>query len=182
MEHVELEMLKYPVGRFDSNIDITKLTFWIKTIEKFPALIRSKTEGLSPEELAWTYRPQGWSIRQVVHHCTDSHLNSLVRFKWALTEDAPVIKPYKEDQWVLLGDGLEASLETSFAFLKALHKKWVILLRSMTAEDFKRTFVHPSNQHIFSLYEACAMYAWHCNHHFAHIELALKHKGAWKGM
>jgi uncharacterized damage-inducible protein DinB len=125
-------------------------------------------EGLSEEQLNTPYRPGGWTVRQVVHHLPDSHMNSYVRFKLALTEDAPTIKPYDEALWANLADSSTTPLETSLALLDALHVRWVRLLKSMTDADFMREFRHPESG-LIRLDQNLALYAWHGKHHVAHI-------------
>lgn len=166
-----LEKLKYPIGQpvIPKNILEKDIVNWIKTIEDFPTQLENITVHLSEVQLNTTYRKNGWTIRQVVHHCADSHLNSYIRFKWALTEDQPIIKAYYEDKWAELFDSKTAPIALSINFLKALHAKWVYFLKGLTTEDLTKTFIHPeSNKHI-KLSENIGIYAWHCNHHFAHI-------------
>ena len=125
--------------------------------------------GLENAQLDTPYRDGGWSVRQVVHHIADSHINSIVRFKLALTEDTPTIRPYDEALWAELGDARSAPVELSLALIDALHARWAVMLRGMTAEDFKRTFHHPEHDRTFPLDRTLAMYAWHGKHHIAHI-------------
>ena len=150
---------------------------WIATIETFPSKIKSLTETLSVKELNWIYRPKGWNIKQVVHHCADSHINSFVRFKLALTEDVPTIKPYEEALWAELADGTSNDISSSLQIIEGVHARWVLLLKRLGGKELKRQFFHPENLKISSLEETVGVYAWHCNHHLAHIEQALLHKG-----
>ncbi|MBM3265955.1 MAG: putative metal-dependent hydrolase, partial [candidate division Zixibacteria bacterium] len=138
------EDLRYPIGPFTYDHDITKgeRTRLIDEIADAPRNLRIAVEGLSPEQLDTPYRPGGWTLRQVVHHLPDSHLNSYTRFKLALTEDHPTIRPYFEARWAELEDGRTAPMKLSLALLDALHRRWVVLLRSMTDTDFSRTFYH----------------------------------------
>lgn len=179
MDEKLLQQLRYPVGKFIAPTEYKpeELAVWIKTIEEFPAKVASLTKDLTHEQLNWRYRPAGWTIKQVVHHCSDSHLNSIIRFKWALTEDAPTIKPYMENLWAELPDSLHDDISDSLTLLNALHRKWVRLLRSLNKEQWMCTFVHPQHGKIFRLDATAAMYAWHCRHHTAHIEQALKYEG-----
>ena len=131
-------------------------------------------KDLNDEKLKNKYRPDGWTIKQVVHHCADSHINSFVRFKLALTEDVPAIKPYFEDRWAELSDSLSNDISDSIQILNSLHNKWVLLLRSLTVEQLHREFFHPETNKKISLKENIGLYAWHCNHHLAHIQLAIK--------
>lgn len=178
---MDLEKLKYPIGRFEKPevISQTMIDDWISDIEVFPTKITELVARLSFEQLNWKYRPDGWSIKQVVHHCSDSHLNSFVRFKWTLTEDTPTIKAYYEERWAELVDGVDDDLENTLLFAKGLHGKWVKLLRSLSASDLEKEFIHPEHGNRVSLKENIGIYAWHCNHHLAHIEQALKAKGAY---
>lgn len=174
-----LDSLKYPIGKFDQPTTITSdhIQQWIQDIAQFPNEVEQLTQSLTPTQLNWQYRPNGWTIKQVVHHCADSHMNSLIRFKLALTEDHPSIRPYWEDRWAELTDSLDEDLTDVFLLLKGLHSKWVKLLNSLTPEQLERTFVHPEHGRIFSVQENIGIYAWHSNHHLAHIRLALTCKG-----
>lgn len=174
-----LEKLRFPIGEFQKPDAISQndLETWITTIENFPNKIKTLTQNLSVEALNWIYRPNGWCIKQVVHHCADSHINSFVRFKLALTEDVPVIKPYEEDRWAELTDGNSDNILPSIQIIEGVHARWVILLKSFGEKELKRQFTHPANNKTSSLDEIIGVYAWHCNHHLAHIEQALLYKG-----
>lgn len=176
---LNLEKLKFPIGKCPKTDDASEndLKTWIATIENFPSKIKNLTQNLSVEELNWIYRPKGWCIKQVVHHCADSHINSFIRFKLALTEDVPDIKPYEEQLWAELTDGNSDDISPSLQIIEGLHARWVLLLKSFGAKELKRQFFHPGNMKIVSLEENIGVYAWHCNHHLAHIEQALLHKG-----
>ena len=141
-----------------------------------PKSIVSVTNNLSEIELNYKYRPDGWTIKQVVHHCADSHINSIIRFKLALTEDTPTIRPYFEDRFAELNDYRE-TIDTSVSILNGVHKKLGILLKNLSKEDLKREFVHPEHGKHFSVEETIGVYAWHSNHHLAHIKKALNSKG-----
>ena len=141
------------------------------------AKIKEVTTKLSVEELNLEYRPEGWSIKQVVHHCADSHMNSFIRFKLALTEETPTIRPYEEHLWAELEDSLSDDLTASIRILEGLHLRWSIVLEVMKESDWDKMYFHPSSQKLFSLKEALGFYAWHCNHHLAHIHQALDIKG-----
>jgi hypothetical protein len=175
----DLDKLKYPIGKFKrtENISEAQIGEWIETIEDLPKSLTKLTAGLSVDQLNLPYRPEGWNIKQVVHHLADSHMNSLIRFKWALTEDNPTIKAYHEDLWAKLIDANDDHLDHSLSILKGLHAKWGKLLRSLSKDDFKREFIHPEHGRHFSLEVTLAIYAWHCKHHLAHIEQALKYQG-----
>lgn len=169
---------RYPIGLFHLDHTPTEAdrAGWIEVLEAAPTRLRAAVSGLDDTQLDTPYREGGWTVRQVVHHLPDSHLNSYVRFKWALTEDAPVIKPYFEDRWAELPD-MSAPLEVSLALFSALHERWTILLRAMTEADFARTFVHPENG-VQALSESLALYAWHSEHHLAHIT-GLRERRGW---
>ncbi|MCT4630949.1 YfiT family bacillithiol transferase [Winogradskyella sp.] len=178
MTEQELYKLKFPIGEFNKPEHITQkhISEWIKTIESLPKRIEEITKELSDKELNYKYRPNGWTIRQVVHHCADSHINSIVRFKLAITEDTPTIRPYFEDRFAKLVDYSEP-IDAPISILKGVHKKLGILLNSFSENDLKREFIHPEHGKRFSIEETIGVYAWHSNHHFAHIKQALKHKG-----
>lgn len=173
------ESLQYPIGRFKIPRSITPsaIEHWIHEIEILPAQIGKALAGLSDSQLDTPYREGGWTVRQVVHHLADSHINSYVRFKWALTEDMPTIKAYNENTWAELTD-YESPIEVSVALLKALHHRWVILLKSLTPEQLKLKFVHPETNAKIPLNINIALYAWHGKHHLAHIE-GLKERMGW---
>lgn len=177
--NLDIEKLKFPIGKCP-NIDTVsqkELENWLAIIEVFPSKIKKLTYSLSVEELNWTYRPKGWSIKQVVHHCADSHMNSFIRFKLALTEDIPTIKPYEEQLWADLPDGNSSDISSSLQMIEGIHMRWTLLLKNLSTTDYKRQFFHPANNKISTLEETVGVYAWHCNHHLAHIEQALLHKG-----
>lgn len=178
VQPLDIDSLRYPIGKLKVPQDVSKeqLSEWIETVESFPSKVRELTEHLSDEELDWKYRPEGWTIRQVVHHVADSHINSIVRFKLALTEDVPTIKPYLEDKWAELEDST-APIPISLSLLEGLHARWTILLKSMSEEDFKRKLFHPEQGRELSLTFMLGLYAWHCRHHLAHIKQALDHQG-----
>ena len=171
MEENDLEKLKYPIGKFTVPSPITSslLTEWIKILEDFPPQLTKLVSKLNDQQLDTPYRPGGWTVRQVVHHLADSHLNSYLRFKWALTESKPVIKMYYEDRWAELHDGRTAPILLSLYLLTSLHAKWVFLLKTLSPNEFQHTFINPESNREISLAEATGIYAWHCVHHFAHI-------------
>ena len=167
------DALRYPTGRFaapDGPLSPAALAGVVGEIAALPAALRAATEHLADDALDTPYRPGGWTIRQVVHHVPDSHVNAYVRFKWALTEDAPAIKAYDETAWAELADSA-APVAGSLDLLAALHARWAGLMRTLTAEDWARTFVHPVSG-ATRLDRAAAMYAWHGRHHLAHVALA----------
>jgi hypothetical protein len=180
--NINLEKLKFPIGKFAKPDFISQndLINWINAIEIFPDNLLKLTQNLSIEKLNWIYRPDGWTVKQVIHHCADSHMNSFIRFKLALTEDLPTIKPYEEAKWAELIDGKSDNIYSSLQIIQGVHTRWVLLLKSFKEEDFNRQLVHPANNKIYFLNEMIGLYAWHCNHHLAHIEQALLHKGQFK--
>jgi hypothetical protein len=168
------------VGKFQPPAQVTEAdreTF-IRQIEEAPARLREAVAGLTLEELNTPYREGGWTVRQVVHHVPDSHMNSYVRFRLALTEDEPTIKPYMEDLWAELPDARSAPIDLSLGLLESLHKRWVTLLRSLTPEQWKRQFRHPELG-VVPLDRNLALYAWHGRHHVAHIT-SLRERMGWK--
>src|SRR3569833_1437699 len=162
---------KNPVGRFDPAVQPTtaERPALIDSIEAAPARMRAAVAGLDDAQLDTPYREGGWTVRQVVHHVPDSHMNAYVRFKLALTEPSPTIRPYDEASWARLSDVRDVPVETSLALLDALHARWVALLRGMSDADFERGYVHPEHGRLVPLDEALAMYAWHSKHHLAHV-------------
>jgi len=170
---------QYPIGRFklDSAPNDEDIRRAIDEIAQAPAKLRAAVEGLSPEQLDTPYRPGGWTVRQVVHHVPDSHLNSYCRFKLALTEDEPTIKAYHEDRWAELDDSRSAPIEVSLAMLESLHKRWVMLMSSLAPTDFARTFRHPEIG-LVSLAKNVCLYGWHGRHHAAHIT-SLRERMGW---
>ncbi len=173
--------LRYPIGRFQRPADVTadERAAFIETVAGTPAALREAVRGLDDAQLDTPYRPGGWTVRQVVHHVPDSHLNSYVRFKLALTEREPAIKPYDEKAWAELPDGRSGLVAESLALLDALHARWVYLLRAMTPADFARTVVHPEHPEMpMTLDVMLALYAWHGRHHVAHIT-ALREREGW---
>lgn len=175
-----LEKLKYPIGKpkIPSEISEDQLNDWIKVIEDFPSKLEKLVQDLDKKQLNTCYRENGWTIRQVIHHCADSHTNSYIRFKWTLTEDKPIIKPYYEERWAALFDSKKAPISLSINLLKSLHAKWVYLLKGLNLNDFEKAFIHPESNAMVSLAQNVGIYAWHCNHHYAHI-LNLIHRENW---
>lgn len=162
--------LRYPIGKFSFKGSLTpaEREEAIDQIEKMPVGLREAVKGLSDEQLDTPYRPEGWTLRQVVHHLPDSHMNAYMRFRLGLTEDEPTIKPYYEDQWAELTDARSADIDISLNLLESLHQRWVLLLRSMSEEDCMRKVNHPE-QGIVPLDKFISLYAWHGRHHIAHI-------------
>lgn len=171
--------LRYPVGRFsfDTPINDTDHAILIATIAETPGALRSAVAGLARDQLETPYRPGGWTVKQVVHHVPDSHLNAYVRFKLALTEDQPTIKTYNEAAWAELADSRRVPIEVSLELLDALHLRWVTVLRSMDAADFQRGLMHPEHKRVLTLQQMLGLYAWHGRHHVAHITSLKKREG-----
>ena len=171
--------LRYPIGPFEWKGESSEeqRREWIDRIEAAPVRLMAAVQGLSEEQLDTAYRPGGWTVRQVVHHVADSHLNSYTRFRLALTEDVPAIKGYDQERWAELADAKTAPVLVSLVLLEALHRRWVQLLRSMTPADFARTFVHSELGRV-SLDRSLALYAWHGDHHTGHIT-GLRERMAW---
>ena len=165
-----MEDLRYPVGRYQRPTNLTpdQRRAAIDSIAGAPARMRAAVRGLDDAQLDTPYRPEGWTVRQLVHHVPDSHVNSYTRFKLALTEDTPTIKPYDEAAWAQLDDSRTTPIETSLAMLDALHERWVHLLHAMTPNDFERRINHPENG-TMTLDQLLALYEWHGRHHVAHI-------------
>jgi hypothetical protein len=172
--------LRFPIGKFEpaANVSESLRSQWIDDIARAPGLLRAAVAGLTEHQIDTPYRPEGWTVRQVVHHLPDSHLNAFVRFKLALTEDEPTIKPYREDRWANLEDGRTAPIDISLTLLDALHRRWVLLLRSMPPAEFARTFRHPEHG-VLTLDTTLGMYAWHGRHHTAHIT-SLRERNGWR--
>ncbi|WP_312207872.1 YfiT family bacillithiol transferase [Epilithonimonas hominis] len=170
---MNLEQLKYPAGKFVKPESITKeiIDSAISEIENFPSFVKFEIQNLEEKDLQLRYRPEGWTITQVVHHCADSHINSYMRFKLALTENVPTIKPYEESLWAELPDN-NLSPFVSLKLLDALHEKWVYILKSLSEEDLNKEFIHPEQSEKISLKENISIYSWHCRHHLAHIRQA----------
>lgn len=176
---MKLENLKFPIGLFEMPQDVSneQLKNWIIEIEQLPENLKTITKNLSIEELNYIYRPNGWNIKQVIHHLSDSHSNALIRFKLALTEENPTIKPYAENLWAELVDGSDDNLHFSLQILEGIHYKWHLLLQNMNENSWNKTYFHPESNKKVTLKEMIGLYAWHCNHHLAHIKQALKYKG-----
>lgn len=168
---------RYPVGEFQSEGEFTSdvIKGWIDEIEKLPSLLREAVKDLSEDQLDTPYRSGGWTVRQVVHHLADSHMNAYIRLKLALTEDKPVIKPYNEGKWAELPDS-KLPIAISLSLLDSMHIRWVNILHSLTPVDMERTFMHPESGQIF-VGEYIGIYAWHGRHHLAHITSHCSRRG-----
>ncbi|QJX48169.1 bacillithiol transferase BstA [Hymenobacter taeanensis] len=164
--------LRFPIGYPvlpDETLDREARTAYIAQIALLPDQVRAAVTGLTPVQLDTPYRPGGWTVRQVIHHLPDSHMNSYVRFKLALTEEVPTISPYEEQLWAELPDSQATPVAVSLALLEALHIRWTFLLRNLTDSQWQRTFYHPGSKRTFTLDQALVLYAWHGRHHLAHI-------------
>ncbi|MDX8364684.1 YfiT family bacillithiol transferase [Cytobacillus sp. IB215665] len=169
---------RYPIGHFEYNGEITAdvTNDWINDIEKLPQLLRDSVSGLDNHQLDTPYRTGGWTVRQVVHHLADSHMNAYIRFKLALTEDTPEIRPYEEGKWAELPDS-KLPIDMSLSLLEALHIRWTKLLRSLQAADMEKTFIHPDSGKV-TVGKNIGIYAWHGRHHLAHITSISSRKGS----
>ena len=169
-----MEDLRYPIGKFEwvapeSEKQMAQRRIdYIDVIAKLPQEFGRALAGLTPEQLDTPYRPEGWTVRQLAHHVPDSHANAYIRFKLALTEYEPTIKPYKEDMWAKLADTAHTPIDVSLQMLSAVHTRWVTILRAMDSSDFARTLRHPESG-VFDLNRMLGLYAWHSAHHTAHI-------------
>ncbi len=169
--------LRYPTGKFicPENITSAHIEKWISDIEELPLKISNLVSGFTDKQLETPYRPGGWTARQVIHHIHDSHHNGYIRFKWAMTEDRPIIKAYDEKLWAELFDTKSAPINLSLDLLKALHTKWVYFLKGLSPQDLAKEFIHPEGSVAISLGEDIGIYAWHGNHHLAHLEIVARH-------
>lgn len=176
----DITKLKYPTGKFEFKEEVTPESrkAFIKEIKALPEKLKKAVDGLTDEQLDTPYRHDGWTVRQVIHHIPDSHLNAFVRIKLALTEDEPAIKTYEEKEWAKLHDYYQTPIEVSLNLLDAVHKRWVVLLNSLSDDDFRRKVKHP-DWGLISVDYLVAQYAWHGNHHAAHIT-SLRERMGWK--
>jgi hypothetical protein len=176
----ELKKLRFPIGPFEFGkiYSAEDLQLIIRKIEEFPAELKKLVSRLKDAQLDVSYREGGWTVRQVVHHLADSHINAYTRFKLALTEETPSIKPYDEKAWAELADSKAGDIRSSVELLVGLHYRWTLLLKAMSAEDFQLLYYHPEHQMSHHLMEMIAMYAWHGDHHLAHIKQVTEKKTA----
>jgi hypothetical protein len=181
MKATDLEKLKYPIGKFSSPTQYTPeyLSAKISEIASFPQRLKSETLHLSNEQLDTRYRPEGWTVRQVIHHCAESHMNCYIRLKWALTENNPVIKAYDETLWSELPDSLQMPIEPSLILLEGLHFRLTYIMNHLSQADLDKSFIHPENNSEYSIKQIIGTYAWHGNHHLAQITNLKKDKN-WK--
>lgn len=176
----DLNVLRYPIGRFVPPAAYTAATReqFVAELAACPGAMRRAVSGLSAAELDTPYREHGWTVRQVVHHVPDSHMNAYIRHKLAATEEQPTIRPYKEALWAELPEARSAEIELSLTLLAAVHARWDRFLRELPEETFARTFIHPAMPNPVSLDESIAMYAWHGRHHVAQID-SLRRRSGW---
>lgn len=174
-----IDYLRYPIGQFEKPQHFNQLLIkgWIADIGNFPNLLEEEVQQLKDDDWVLTYRPGGWNIKQLVHHCADSHMNAYIRFKLALTEEQPIIKPYREDLWAVLPDSQTLSIGSSLQILRGVHFRWTSLMLSLTDDHWQRQYHHPEHNQLVALNEAAANYSWHCKHHLEHIRIA-KRKGS----
>ena len=175
-----MEDLQYPIGRYErpSRFTPAARATWIAEIATMPRALAEAVDGLTAAQLDTPYRPGGWTVRQVVHHLADSHVNAYVRTRLALTEEAPTIKPYDEKRWAELDDARSGPIGPSLALIRAMHERWVALLASLDEATLQRLFHHPELPQPLSVEEVLAMYAWHGKHHAAHIT-SLREREGW---
>ncbi len=180
MKEEDIELLKYPIGKYSAKDIVTKqdVQWYINTIELFPSKLKHAVTGLTEAQLDTPYREGGWTVRQVVHHTADSHMNSYIRFKLALTEDVPAIRPYLEDRWAELPEAKSGPIELSLPLLEALHKRWAVMLNGLTPDQLKRRLYHPESKMEMTVEYLLGLYAWHSEHHLAHI-VNLKKRMGW---
>ena|SRR6218665_2193744 len=181
MKELDLEKLKYPIGKFKApdHYSTEYLSEKMEEIATFPTRLEKEVSHLSNEQLDTPYRPEGWTVRQVIHHCAESHMNCYIRIKWALTENNPVIKAYDEVLWSELNDNLTMPVEPTIELLKGLHFRLTYIMKNLSQSDLEKTFVHPSDNSENKIKKIIGSYAWHGNHHLAHITTLKKHKN-WK--
>lgn len=173
MDEKALEKLKFPIGRFNppKKEDYPSLrTEWIQSIAALPVQLRQITEGWSLDKWKTPYRLEGWTALQLIHHVSDSHCQALMRVKLALTEEQPTIKAYHQQKWGALPDSLLASPETALSIIDGVHAKWSIILENLGTEEWDSTFIHPEYNEPFTINSATALYVWHGDHHFAHLQ------------
>lgn len=170
---MKLQDLKYPIGKYETPEIFTKeiLNSYIDQISSFPSRLRREVENLNEEQLNTPYRPDGWTVKQVVNHCSDSHMNGFIRLKLALTEEKPVIRPYLEDRWADLSDSKNHPVEPALQILEGIHHRWSTLLSELTEEQWQRKLIHPQGNREMSVKELAGHYNWHGNHHLAHVKL-----------
>jgi hypothetical protein len=180
MTATELEHLKYPIGKrvYNGSLSASQLESCLNEIAFLPNKLTLAVSSLSNEQLDTPYRPEGWTVRQVIHHLCDSHMNAFIRCKLVLSENQPTIKPYAEALWAEMADSKTMAIQPSLDILSGLHQRFHVLLRSLSADDLKKSYIHPQYGKVFTLEEFIHLYAWHSNHHLAHIN-ELKKRSEW---
>jgi len=175
-EHIK--ELQYPIGNFHFPETVSKelLEEWVSQLEHLPSDLSALVTDFSEEQLNTVYRPGGWTVRQLIHHIADSHHHSYTRFKWALTENTPLIKVYQEKDWSQLLDAKDAPVQLSLQYLTALHAKLVYLIRSLTKEQLQKSYIHPEGNVTVTVLENIGKYAWHSKHHYTHIKRLVERK------
>lgn len=177
---LDTEKASYPIGRHTpvTQHDDRKRKEWITLIEAMPSWLDPCIENLDEQQLRTPYRPGGWNTQQVIHHIADSHMNGYIRLKLALTEDKPAIKPYNENAWTMLADVEQSPVNVSITLLHALHRRWATVLKSLTDEQWERTYFHPEHNRHFTIWEMTDQYAWHGRHHMEQIR-SLRTRMGW---
>ncbi|KUJ60421.1 hydrolase [Flavobacteriaceae bacterium CRH] len=178
MEEFDLEKLKYPIGKFEIPTAYTTnyIADKIQIIESFPEKLKKETIYLTDQQLNTPYRPGGWTVRQVIHHCAESHMNCFIRLKWALTEKNPVIKAYDETLWAELSDDLNMPIQPTISLLEGLHFRLAYLMKNLSQTELEKSFIHPENNSEYRIKQIIGSYAWHGEHHLAHITNLKKYK------
>jgi len=166
-----IELLKYPIGNYSipETVSEDKKLACISSIKKLPYDLEKSLSGLSQEQVDTPYRPEGWTVRQLIHHIADSHMNAFTRFKLGMTEDKPTIRPYDQEAWCNMSDAGNLEPSASIDIIRGIHRRWAHVLESMTAEDYQRTIFHPEMKKEISLLQLLTMYGWHSDHHLAHV-------------
>lgn len=178
MTESDLEKLKYPIGKFHIPEEYTSefILDKIEQIASFPERLKKEVVDFDDEKLDTPYRPEGWTVRQVIHHCAESHMNCYIRLKWALTENNPIIKPYDEKRWSELPDSLNMPIAPTLSLLEGLHFRLAYIMKNLSEADLEKSFVHPESNSEIRLKQIIGLYAWHGNHHLAHITSLKKRK------
>jgi hypothetical protein len=175
MNTLELEKLKYPIGKYEwaTNLNKTTINDHITTLERFPSVLKSTLSNIDKVMFERIYRPKGWTIAQVIHHLADSHCHSYLRFKLSIYEDTPAIKDYNEGVWANILDAKSTDIKNSLLLIEGIHGRWIEFLKLLKINDFKRQYFHPERNKYYPLETALGLYSWHCNHHLQHIKNAL---------
>tara|TARA_B100001175_G_C19510840_1_gene643762 strand:+ start:3426 stop:3953 length:528 start_codon:yes stop_codon:yes gene_type:complete len=171
MTDAELEKLKFPIGRFQwvDRLSVKQIKHHAEELKNFPAALEEVILGLKPEDFKKYYRPGGWQIYQLIHHLADSHIHVYIRFKLALNQETPAILDYDQDKWAIMPDALDLNLESSMSILKGVHHRWVALIETLDTKELERQYYHSARDKYYPLSTVLALYAWHGQHHLAHI-------------